>query len=52
MIEVKEKQRKPISNLEIIKKRIKFLELIDPDDKTLQLLKQQISIDISEEDKV
>ncbi len=42
----------PKSNLEIIKKRIKFLEAIDPDDVTLKLLKLQISINISEEDKV
>ncbi len=42
----------PESNLETIKKRIKFLEVIDPDDATLKLLKQQISINISEEDKV
>ena len=42
----------PVSNLETIKKRIKFLEAIDPDDVTLKLLKLQISINISEEDKV
>lgn len=42
----------PVSNLEIIKKRIKFLEAIDPDDEILKLLKQQISINLSEEDKV
>ncbi len=41
----------PVSNLETIKKRIKFLELIDPDDETLKLLKLQISNNISEEDK-
>jgi hypothetical protein len=38
----------PVSNLEIIKKRIKFLESINPDDVTLKLLKQQISNDISD----
>lgn len=37
----------PESNLETIKKRIKFLEAIDPDDVALKLLKQQISINIS-----
>ena len=42
----------PESNLETIKKRIKFLEVVDPDDVTLKLLKQQISINVSEEDKV
>ena len=42
----------PKSNLEIIKKRIKFLEAIDPDDATLKLLKQQISNNISEEKKL
>jgi hypothetical protein len=42
----------PVSNLETIKKRIKFLEVVDPDDVTLKLLKQQISINVSEEDKV
>ena len=42
----------PVSNLETIKKRIKFLEVIDPDDVTLKLLKLQISVNVSEEDKV
>jgi hypothetical protein len=41
-----------VSNLETIKKRIKFLEAIDPDDVTLKLLKQQISNNISEEKKL
>ena len=42
----------PVSNFETIKKRIQFLEAIAPDDVTLKLLKQQISNNISEEDKV
>ena len=42
----------PVSNLETIKKRIKFLEVIDPDDVTLKLLKQQILNNISEEKKL
>ncbi len=47
-----EEKVKPVSNLEVIHKRIKFLEAIDPDDVTLKLLKLQVSINISEEDKV
>jgi len=42
----------PESNLEVIKKRIKFLEAVDPNDVTLKLLKLQISINVSEEDKI
>ncbi len=42
----------PESNLEVIKKRIKFLEAVDPDDVTLKLLKLQISINVSEEDEI
>ena len=41
----------PGSNFETIKKRIKFLEAIDHDDVTFKLLKLQISLKISEEDK-
>ena len=37
------------SNLETIKKRIKFFESNDPNGVILRLLKQQISIDASEE---
>ncbi len=39
------------SNLETIKKRIKFLEANDPDNIILELLRLQISINVSEEDK-
>ncbi len=39
------------SNLETIKKRIKFLEANDPNDAILELLKQQISTNVSEEDR-
>ncbi len=38
------------SNLETIKKRIEFLEANDPNDVILELLKLQISINVSEED--
>ncbi len=39
------------SNLETIKKRIKFFEANDPNGVILKLLKQQISINVSEEDR-
>ena len=39
------------SNLETIKKRIKFFEADDPNGVILKLLKQQISINVSEEGK-
>ena len=39
------------SNLETIKKRIKFLETFAPNDVTLELLKLQISINVPEEDR-
>ncbi len=38
------------TNLETIKKRIKFFEANDPNGVILKLLKQQISINVSEED--
>ncbi len=38
-------------NLETIKKRIKFFEANDPNGVILKLLKQQISINVSEEDR-
>jgi len=41
----------PGSNLETIKERIKFFESNDPNGVILKLLKQQISINVSEEDK-
>ena len=47
-----EKKVIPESNLEVTKKRIKFLEAIAPDDVVLKLLKQQIPSNVSEEDKV
>jgi hypothetical protein len=39
------------SNLETIKKRIKFFESNDPNGVILKLLKQQISTNVSEEDR-
>ncbi len=39
------------SNLETIKKRIKFFEANDPNGVILRLLKQQISNNVSEKDK-
>ncbi len=39
------------SNLETIKKRIEFFEANDPNGVILKLLKQQISINVSEEDR-
>ncbi len=39
------------SNLETIKKRIKFFEANDPNGVILKLLKQQVSINVSEEDR-
>ena len=39
------------SNLETIKKRIKFFEANDPNGVILKLLKQQISNNVSEEDR-
>ncbi len=39
------------SNLEAIKKRIKFFEANDPNGVILRLLKQQISINVPEEDR-
>lgn len=39
------------SNLEIIKKRIKFFEADDPNGVILRILKQQISISEQEKDK-
>ncbi len=39
------------SNRETIKKRLKFFEANDPNGVILKLLKQQISNNVSEEDK-
>ncbi len=39
------------SNLEAIKKRIKFFEANDPNGVILKLLKQQILTNVSEEDR-
>jgi hypothetical protein len=39
------------SNLETIKKRIKLFEANDPNGVILRLLKQQISINVPEEDR-
>ncbi len=39
------------SNLETIKKRIKFFEASDPNGVILKLLRQHISINVSEEDR-
>ncbi len=39
------------SNLETIKQRIEYLEANDPNGVILKLLKQQISINVSKEDR-
>ncbi|MHC4269137.1 MAG: hypothetical protein ACYSTS_11815 [Planctomycetota bacterium] len=49
MIEEKEKAR---SLIEVVKQRIKYLEANDPSNVNLELLKQQISNNVSVEDKL
>lgn len=42
-----EENEKPVSLIEAVKQRIKFLEVNDPDNVALKLLKQQIPDNLS-----